>query len=126
MVALARSRRWVIVDLWHAFDRNGSASASIGRNTAKMDFLGIGPTELVFTVVVALIVLGPAKMLDVTRSLGRIMGEIRRITSDLPNLLSLDEGHSEPPSATEARNRTQQTRKDAQGEEETEERSDDG
>ena len=84
-----------------------------------MDFLGIGPMELTFTIVVALIVLGPAKMLEVTRALGKILREIRRTTSELPDLLSLDEGHSGPSSVNEARNRTQQPEKDAQGEKQT-------
>ena len=34
----------------------------------KMDFLGIGPTELLFIGIIALIVLGPAKMMEVSRS----------------------------------------------------------
>ena len=91
-----------------------------------MDFLGIGPMELIFIIVVALIVLGPAKMLDVIRSLGKILREIRRTTSELPDLLSIEDGHSASSSVTEARNRTQQPVRDAQGEEEAKEKSDDG
>ena len=82
-----------------------------------MDFLGIGPTELLFTIVVALIVLGPAKMMELTRSLGKILREIRRTTSELPDLLSLEEGPSESSSMTEGDDRAQQPKGNAQGRE---------
>ena len=56
-----------------------------------MDFLGIGPTEFLVIALVAFLFLGPARMVDVARSLGRVVQEVRRTTSDLPSLLSLDE-----------------------------------
>jgi TatA/E family protein of Tat protein translocase len=59
-----------------------------------MDFLGIGPTEFLVIALVAFIVLGPARMAEVARNLGKVMREVRRATSELPSLLALDE---EPP-----------------------------
>ena len=61
-----------------------------------MDFLGIGPVEILLIVVIALIVLGPTRMMEMIRSLGRLMNEVRRTTRDLPNLLSLEEGPTRP------------------------------
>ena len=62
-----------------------------------MNFLGIGPTELLIVALVAFIFLGPARMVEVARSLGKVVREVRRTTSDLPSLLSLDEPLDQPP-----------------------------
>jgi TatA/E family protein of Tat protein translocase len=44
---------------------------------------GIGMTELLVILVVALIVFGPTKLPDLARSLGRAMHEFRRASNDL-------------------------------------------
>jgi sec-independent protein translocase protein TatB len=44
---------------------------------------GIGMTELVVILVVALIVFGPTRLPELARSLGRAMGEFRRASTDL-------------------------------------------
>ena len=44
---------------------------------------GIGGTELFIILVIALIVLGPNKLPDLARMLGKLMGEFQRATSDL-------------------------------------------
>ena len=80
-----------------------------------MDFLGIGPTELLVVALVAFLVLGPARMVEVARSLGRIVREVRRTTSDLPSLLSLDEPIDQPPKY-EARGSIQERGSDAREE----------
>ena len=72
-----------------------------------MNFLGMGPTELLIVALVAFIFLGPARMVEVARSLGKIVREVRRTTSDLPSLLSLDEPLDQPPK-NEARSRDQE------------------
>jgi len=41
-----------------------------------VDFLGIGPMELVFIVIIALIVLGPKDMAKTSRSLGKFMRDV--------------------------------------------------
>ncbi len=43
-----------------------------------MDFLGIGPLELLFIIVLALIVLGPRDLAQTARSLGRILNRLYR------------------------------------------------
>lgn len=42
-----------------------------------MNLLGIGPLELILIVAIALIVLGPAKLLSSARSIGKLFGEAR-------------------------------------------------
>lgn len=76
-----------------------------------MDFLGIGPTELLVIVLVAFLFLGPTRMVEVARSLGRIVQEVRRTTSDLSSLMSLDEPIDQPPQI-QARGTTQETESD--------------
>lgn len=43
----------------------------------------IGPAEILVVLVVALIVLGPNRLPDAARSLGRAVNEVRRVTSGL-------------------------------------------
>jgi Sec-independent protein translocase protein TatA len=52
-----------------------------------MEFLGVGPMELFFILVIALIVLGPSDMVKAGRTLGRVMRKI--VTS--PNWRLLQE-----------------------------------
>ena len=63
-----------------------------------MNFLGMGPTELLVVLVIALIVLGPNKMVEVARSLGKIMRDLQRAGAELPRLISLeDDAPAKPP-----------------------------
>jgi len=62
-----------------------------------MNFLGIGPVELLIVALVAFIFLGPTRMMEAARSVGKVAREVRRATSDLPTLLSLDEPLDQPP-----------------------------
>ena len=61
-----------------------------------MDFLGIGPLEMLAIGLVAFIFLGPTRMAVVARNLGRVVRDVRRATSDLPKLLDMDEDLEEP------------------------------
>ena len=61
-----------------------------------MDFLGIGPVELLVVALIAFLFLGPRQMMEGARSLGKVVRDIRRTTSDLPRLLSLDEPTVQP------------------------------
>lgn len=45
----------------------------------------IGPLEILIVLVVALLVLGPQKLPDAARSVGRAIGEIRRYTTGFQN-----------------------------------------
>ena len=42
-----------------------------------MDFLGIGPLELIFIVVIAFIVLGPQRLKDTAHTVGKVFSELR-------------------------------------------------
>lgn len=51
-----------------------------------MEFLGIGPLELLVVMVIALIVLGPSRMAEAGRKLGEMVRELRRASAQLPRL----------------------------------------
>jgi sec-independent protein translocase protein TatB len=51
---------------------------------------GIGMQELVLILVIALIILGPKKLPDVAKSLGRALNEFKRATSDIKESLDMD------------------------------------
>lgn len=65
-----------------------------------MNLFGIGSLEVLFVIVLALLVLGPSRMADVARDMGRYVREFRRATSEIPRLVSLDDEPSLPPSAS--------------------------
>lgn len=60
---------------------------------------GIGMTELLVVLVVALLVLGPKRLPEIARSLGRGMAEFRRASNDLRTSLSasLEDDHPSRP-----------------------------
>ncbi len=63
-----------------------------------MNVFGIGVLELLFVLIVALIVLGPERMTQTARTLGKYIREIQRATAEIPRLISLDEEpQSSPP-----------------------------
>ncbi len=51
---------------------------------------GLGMTELIVILGVALIVIGPKKLPDLARSLGRAMREFRRATDDIRDSFDID------------------------------------
>ncbi len=52
---------------------------------------GIGLPELIIIMVIALIVLGPSKLPELARALGKGMAEFRKATQELKESLDLDE-----------------------------------
>ena len=64
-----------------------------------MNLFGVGSLEVFFVIVLALLVLGPSRMVDVARDIGKYVKEFRRATSEIPRLISLDDEPSLPPSA---------------------------
>jgi sec-independent protein translocase protein TatB len=58
---------------------------------------GIGGQELIFILILALIVLGPSKLPEIAKTLGKVMGEFNRATSDLKR--EIDLASQEPPKA---------------------------
>ena len=69
-----------------------------------MDLFGIGPLELAAVLLVATLVLGPAKMVDTARSMGKFWGEAQRLlreTADAATAkLDVPPGHQETPKQT--------------------------
>lgn len=62
-----------------------------------MNFFGMGFAEILLILVVALIVLGPARMIETARTLGRYAREFQRATSEIPRMLSLEDEPSRRP-----------------------------
>lgn len=56
---------------------------------------GIGSTELLVILVVALIVLGPKSLATVSRSLGKVIGEFRRVSTDFQRSLNVEAAREE-------------------------------
>ncbi|MEE9240283.1 MAG: twin-arginine translocase TatA/TatE family subunit [bacterium] len=54
-------------------------------------FGSIGMTELIVIMVVALIVIGPKRLPDLAKSLGRALRDFKRATSDFQDSMSLDD-----------------------------------
>ncbi|MFC1535450.1 twin-arginine translocase TatA/TatE family subunit [Thermodesulfobacteriota bacterium] len=53
---------------------------------------GIGLPELIIIMVIALIVIGPSKLPDLARALGKGMAEFRKASQEIKESLDLDEG----------------------------------
>ena len=59
-----------------------------------MTFVGMGPLEVMIILVVAFIVLGPQRMIDAAKLLGKATREVRRMSQGLTE--ALDETMEEP------------------------------
>ena len=57
---------------------------------------GIGPQELIVILVIGLLVLGPKRLPEIARSLGKGLSEFRRASTDLRQSLALDDEPSRP------------------------------
>ena len=53
-----------------------------------MDFLGFGAEEVFLIIIVALLLWGPGRMVEIARKLGRIVNNLRKATSDLTNQIT--------------------------------------
>lgn len=66
-----------------------------------MNFLGMGPGELILIIIIALIVLGPGKFPEIARTLGKMAREVRSITDnfqdELRKEIDLDELSAQKP-----------------------------
>ena len=58
---------------------------------------GLGATEIIIVLVIALLVLGPKRLPDAARALGRGLGEFRRASSELRSALTAPLDEPEPP-----------------------------
>ena len=50
-----------------------------------MDFLGIGPLELIVVLIIAFIVVGPERLPELARSVGKTMRDVRALSQGLTN-----------------------------------------
>ncbi len=57
---------------------------------------GIGMQELLIVLVIALIILGPKKLPEMARTLGRAFAELQRATQDLRSSVDFDDATSDP------------------------------
>jgi Tat protein translocase TatB subunit len=62
---------------------------------------GIGFPELIVIMVIALVVIGPNKLPDLAKALGKGMAEFRKATQEMKENLALDEGIQEVQKATQ-------------------------
>jgi Tat protein translocase TatB subunit len=53
-----------------------------------MDFFGIGIGELILIIIVALIVIGPAKIPGMARTLGRTINSLKKASGDLTSQIN--------------------------------------
>ena len=51
---------------------------------------GVGTSELLVIFLVALLVIGPSKLPDIARALGKALAEFRRVSSDVQRQLDLE------------------------------------
>lgn len=87
---------------------------------------GIGLPELIIIIIVALLVVGPAKLPEVARSLGKALGEFRRLADDVKETIEQEmtaeeEKKEEPAGQTEEQKPGEQAEPGALGEEEKKE-----
>ncbi len=62
-----------------------------------MNFLGMGPGELMLILVLALIVFGPQKLPEIAQGLGKAVGEFRRATSQITDEINRELSVETPP-----------------------------
>ena len=56
-----------------------------------MNLMGIGMPEMAVVLLIAFLVLGPGKSIEMARTVGKIVGELRRSFSDLTAAVTLEE-----------------------------------
>ena len=56
---------------------------------------GIGLPELIIILIVALLVVGPSKLPEVARSIGKALGDFRRMADDLKDTLEQEIDHED-------------------------------
>ena len=71
----------------------------------------MGPLEILVIALIAFILLGPQRMVDAARLLGKTTKEVRRMTDELPKIV-LDEEQDQPSRASTPRN-DQNTREES-------------
>lgn len=62
---------------------------------------GIGSTELIVILIVALIVIGPAKLPEMAKALGKALGEFRRVSTDVKRTIEMEAEQADQKARTE-------------------------
>ncbi|MQF83074.1 hypothetical protein FIM02_02800 [SAR202 cluster bacterium AD-802-E10_MRT_200m] len=63
-----------------------------------MNLMGVGPIELMVILLVALLVLGPARLAPTARSLGKLIRDFRSSTENIPSMIEdFIEGNDQSP-----------------------------
>ena len=57
-----------------------------------MNLMGMGMPEMAVVLLIAFLVLGPGKSIEMARTVGKIVGELRRSFNDLAAAVTLEEG----------------------------------
>jgi len=78
-----------------------------------MDFFGMGMGEIVLVLVVALIIWGPGRIVEIGRTLGKIAGTLRKASFDLTKQLTKEledeEKYLTPQSRTDSGDKTEES-----------------
>ncbi len=61
-----------------------------------MNFLGMGTLEILIVLLIAFVILGPERMIDVARVMGKLVRDARRMIGELPRI-DLEEADITPP-----------------------------
>ena len=74
-----------------------------------MGFLGIGTWEILLILILALIILGPGRLTDFARTLGKMVRAIKKASTDLTTAVTreLEVKENEPPSQIKEENRSE-------------------
>ena len=67
-----------------------------------MNLMGMGIPELGVILLVAFLVLGPARAIDMARSAGKIMGDLRRSFGDVTSAMTMESLEQLPPKNQES------------------------
>jgi TatA/E family protein of Tat protein translocase len=65
-----------------------------------MDFFGMGTGEILLILVVALVLWGPGRLVEISRTIGRTMHNLRKSTVDFTSQITreLEDREKKPPS----------------------------
>ncbi len=70
-----------------------------------MDFLSVGASEILMVLLVALLVVGPNKVVEMARTLGKVMRSVRKASSELTSAVTremeMEDREKRPPSSAE-------------------------
>lgn len=70
-----------------------------------MDLMSIGTQEILMIILVAVLVVGPNRIVEISRTLGKVMRAIRKTTAELTTSVTremeLEEKEKQPPASPE-------------------------